>query len=67
MSKEEENIAKLTKQAERYGHVAFDEAPMPSGKDGWIAYVGDKPGFACGTKETALRSAIAFFDLRGGR
>lgn len=39
--------------------VLLDEADLPDGRDGFIVFIGDKPGCACATPEAAVRSAIA--------
>lgn len=49
----------LKKAAERKGRVDFDEAPLPGGQRGVIAFIGDVPGCVCSTREAALSSALA--------
>lgn len=49
----------LMAEAKLRGRVDFDEAPLPNGAVGWIAYIGDMPGLACSTKLAALASALA--------
>lgn len=39
--------------------VLLDEADLPDGRDGFIVFIGDKPGCACATPEAAVRSAVA--------
>ena len=55
-----QNLAALIRYASKWGRVDFDEADLPHDGSGWIAYIGDKPGYACGTQIAALRSAVAF-------
>ena len=49
----------LKKAAKRKGRVDFDEAPLPGGQRGVIAFIGDVPGCVCSTREAALSSALA--------
>lgn len=39
--------------------VLLDEADLPDNRDGFIVFIGDKPGCACATPEAAVRSAVA--------
>lgn len=57
--KERGSFEELKAHARRWGRVDFDEADLPSGTTGWICFIGDRPGYACGTELAALRSAIA--------
>lgn len=45
--------------ARRFGRVAYDEADLPGGGCGWIAFLGDWPGETRETKLEALQSAVA--------
>lgn len=39
--------------------VTVDEADLPDGTTGFIVFIGDKPGFACKSLASALKSAVA--------
>ena len=54
----EERVNDLKARLRRYGHVSFDLADLPSGDTGYIAFIGDMPGYACANKLAALKSAM---------
>ena len=53
------SLSELRAQAEKYGPVDFDDAPLPNGAVGYIAFIGDVPGCACAGERAALRSALS--------
>jgi len=54
-----QDLRLLEAQAKLYGRIDYDDAPLPNGNLGFIAFIGDTPGCACVTQKAALRSAIA--------
>lgn len=53
------SLAELEVEAGKLGAVDIDDADLPNGNVGYIAYINDRPGYACAGKRAALRSAIA--------